>query len=99
MTYAADAIVYHAHALTFRSFCRQHFNYGRGATRFHAARARRSQQGVKLEPLSFYMDLLRYPFVRRAGSKAPGLAVLLLVSQGANALGYFWEHLSRRAVP
>jgi glycosyltransferase involved in cell wall biosynthesis len=95
MTYAADAVVYHAHALTFRAFWRQHFNYGRGATRFHAARARRSQQRVRVEPLSFYLDLLRYPFVRRTGRQAPSLAALLFVSQGANALGYFWEHASR----
>jgi GT2 family glycosyltransferase len=95
MTYAADAIVYHAHALTFRTFWRQHFNYGRGATRFHAARARRSQEGVKLEPVSFYLELLRYPFARRTGWPALSLAVLLLISQGANALGFFWEHASR----
>jgi len=94
MTYAADAIVYHAHALTFRTFWRQHFNYGRGAGQFHAARARRSQQGLKLEPFSFYMELLRCPFAQRTGWQAPSLATLLLVSQGANALGYFWEHAS-----
>ncbi len=99
MTYAADAIVYHAHALTFRTFWRQHFNYGRGATRFHSARARRSRQGVKLEPLSFYVELLRYPFVQRKDRQALSLAALLLASQGANALGFFWGHASRWGVP
>ena len=95
MAYAADAIVPHAHALTFRAFWRQHFDYGRGATRFHAERAQRTQEGVKVEPPSFYMDLLRYPFVQRTGWQALRLAVLSLVSQVANALGYFWEHASR----
>ena len=96
MTYAADAIVYHAHALTFRTFWRQHLNYGRGAARFHAARARRSQQGVKWEPVSFYIDLVLYPFVHRMGWHAPPLAILLLVSQAANTLGYFLEHANGR---
>jgi len=95
MTYAPDAVVYHAHVLTFRTFCRQHFNYGRGATRFRAAYARRSRQSVKLEPFSFYTELLRYPFAQGMGWQAPLLSALLLVSQGANALGYFREYASR----
>jgi GT2 family glycosyltransferase len=41
MTYAPEAIVRHAHALTLPGFCRQHFNYGRGAFRFYQRRARR----------------------------------------------------------
>ena len=40
MTYAPEAVVYHARALTFRSFWRQHFKYGRGAFHFHQVRAR-----------------------------------------------------------
>ena len=31
MIYVPEATIYHAHRLTFRTFCRQHFNYGRGA--------------------------------------------------------------------
>ena len=52
MIYAPDAVVYHAHALTFRTFWRQHFNYGRGAFRFHQARARRTSDRIKIEPKS-----------------------------------------------
>jgi GT2 family glycosyltransferase len=40
MLYAPEAVVYHAHPLTLRTFCRQHFNYGRGAYYYHRARAR-----------------------------------------------------------
>ena len=96
MTYAADAVVYHAHALTFGTFWRQHFNYGRGANRFHTARARRSRKGVRVEPFSFYLELLRYPFKRRTGRQAPLLAALLLISQAANALGFLWEDTTAR---
>ena len=40
MRYTPGAVVYHAHALGFRTFWRQHFKYGRGAARFHSVRAR-----------------------------------------------------------
>ncbi len=39
MIHEPRAIVYHAHALTFRSFWRQHFGYGCGAYLFHRVRA------------------------------------------------------------
>jgi len=63
LLFAPEAVVYHAHDLTLRSFWRQHFNYGRGAYCFHQVRAARSGRSrPKIEPLSFYLDLLRHPF-------------------------------------
>ncbi|MGH8007293.1 MAG: glycosyltransferase [Candidatus Binatia bacterium] len=91
MTYAPEAIVYHAHALTFRAFWRQHFSYGRGAFYFHQAHARRSRGHIRPEPLSFYLDLLRYRSSQMSGRRALSLAMLLGVSQVANAAGFFWE--------
>jgi len=91
MIYARDALVYHAHLLKFRTFWRQHFNYGRGAFYFHRARARRGQERIKVEPLPFYLNLLRYPFSQARGLQALLLAVLLGVSQMANAIGFLWE--------
>ena len=41
LIYAPDVLVYHAPALTGRSFWWQHFYYGRGAFHYHRARARR----------------------------------------------------------
>jgi glycosyltransferase involved in cell wall biosynthesis len=96
MSYAPAAVVYHAHALTLGGYWRQHFNYGCGAAQFHAARAQRSQQGIKLEPPSFYINLLCYPFTQRSGWWAPLQSLLLLTSQVASALGYFWERASRQ---
>ena len=96
MSYAPEAVVYHAHALTLRTYWRQHFNYGLGAARFHAAHARRGQRGIKLEPPAFYINLLCYPFTQRSGWRAPLQALLLLTSQVANAFGYFWERASRQ---
>ena len=93
ITFAPEVIVHHAHELTLRTFCRQHFNYGRGAVYFHQARVRRGLEGVKIEPLSFYLNLLRYPFSQVHSWRAFLLAALLVVSQKANAAGFFWEKI------
>ncbi len=97
MTYAPEALVYHAHVLTFRAFWRQHFRYGRGAFYFHQARAHRARGRIRLEPLSFYLNLLRYPFSQVQGWHALLLAALLVMSQVANATGFFWEWTNRIA--
>ncbi len=91
MMYAPEAIIHHAHALSFDTFWRQHFTYGRGAFQFRQARALRNHEHIKLEPPSFYTNLVRYPFVSSPNLRAVLLAVLLMVSQAANAAGFFWE--------
>jgi glycosyltransferase involved in cell wall biosynthesis len=94
MVYAPEVNVYHAHALTFRTFCRQHFYYGRGAFHFHKARAQRGLGRIKVEPLIFYRNLLRRPFSPVQERRAVLLLTLLLVSQVVNAAGFFWECLT-----
>lgn len=89
MTYAPEVVMYHAHALTLRSFGRQHFNYGRSAFHFHRARARRREAGIKVEPFSFYLNMLHRSLAQ--GWRGLGPAVLLAVSQLANAAGFFYE--------
>jgi GT2 family glycosyltransferase len=90
MTYAPETVVYHAHALTLRAFCRQHFAYGRGAFRYHRKRARRWNRPVKIET-SFYLALLHYPLKVENGRKAPLLIALLLIWFLANGAGFVWE--------
>jgi glycosyltransferase involved in cell wall biosynthesis len=91
MTCASDALVYHAHALTFRTFWRQQFNYGRGAFRLHRLRAQCGGGRRRLEPFSFYLNLLRYPLSQAHGLQALVLAMLVLVSQAAIAWGWLYE--------
>lgn len=91
MTYAPEAIVYHAHALTFGTFWLQHFSYGRGALLFHRTRTRRNEGHIRLEPLLFYLNLLRYPYLRRGGFRGLLLSKLLVVSQLAHTAGFLWE--------
>ncbi|MBN1259042.1 MAG: glycosyltransferase [Anaerolineae bacterium] len=94
LVYAPQAIVYHAHPLSLRSFWRQHLSYGRGAFRFHRARARRNSGQIRND-ISFHAHLPA--LIRR--TRPPGrigrqvhLLSLLAVWQLANAVGYFLEY-------
>ncbi len=95
LNYAPEAIVYHSHNMTFSSFWKQHFNYGRGSFHFHQLRAKRDQKPVRMEPLKFYLDSVRYPFSRSSNHPTSMLILLLTVSQAANALGYFAERVKK----
>ena len=91
MTYAPDAVVHHTHDLTLRTFWQQHFNYGRGARQFRYARSLRHQKPIRLEPPSFYANMLRYAFAHPDSHRPVVLAALLILSQAANAAGFFYE--------
>lgn len=95
MTYAPDAVVHHAHDLTLRAFWRQHFNYGRGARQFRYARSLRHQKPIRLEPPPFYTNMLRYAFAHPGSHRPVVLALLLILSQAANAAGFFYEGTNR----
>jgi GT2 family glycosyltransferase len=97
MVYCDDAIVHHAHALRLGSFCRQHFNYGRGAFHLHRARARRGEQPLRVEPPRFYRRLVGYPLGRDQGTRAVALSALMALSQGVYVGGYLSERIRSRA--
>lgn len=90
--FAADAVVEHRHVLSLRGFVRQHFNYGRGAFLCRTLEAERGAGELHVEPLRFYVDLVRSPYTtaRPSGGRLR-LAGLLCVSQAANAAGFFAE--------
>jgi GT2 family glycosyltransferase len=67
---SAPAIVYHAHSLTLLTFCRQHFNHGRGAPRFRRVRNRRDVRARAVRPVAFYFNLLRHLCLHAAGGRA-----------------------------
>jgi len=99
LRYVPDAVIHHAHALTARGFWRQHFNYGRGAVEFRRARSARGSPSLGVEPLSFYTDMLRFPFAEQCGSRALAHSALIGVSQIANTAGFIWETACRRLRP
>jgi len=50
MIYAPEAIIYHAHRLTFSTYIKQHFNYGRGSYKFYN----------KTKEPGYFKNLLRF---------------------------------------
>ena len=97
MHYAPAMQLNHAHRLTLASFWRQHFNYGRGAFHFHTVRSQRESQPIQVEPLSFYVRLLTYPFSQQQGGRAFSLSGLFFLSQIANVAGFAWEKRRQRS--
>jgi GT2 family glycosyltransferase len=89
--FVEQAEVFHAHHLTWRAFCRQHFNYGRGAFHFHRRRKSTEQDRIRLEPLSFYRNLLLFPFKQLGLRKGLFTALLFGVTQIATGLGFFYQ--------
>lgn len=96
MMFAPEALIYHAHPLTFRTFVRQHFNYGRGAFRFHQARLRRGSGGFK-PALDFHLTILRRPLLLGGSRRLQMLKMVLW--QLANTAGFLWETIDNRARP
>lgn len=95
MIYAPEAVVYHRHHSTPKIFLKQHFAYGRGAWRFHQRRSIRLAASLRLEPLSFYINMMLYPF-SKGNSRCPlFITALLFLSQISNAAGFFWGCLSK----
>jgi GT2 family glycosyltransferase len=82
IAYEPRAMVAHHHRQDVSAFWRQHYGYGRAAVKF-----RERAGGVRVEPPSFYRDLVRAP--------RPGLSALLALTQVANAAGFARESIAR----
>jgi glycosyltransferase involved in cell wall biosynthesis len=94
MEFVSKAIVEHRQKLDFRSYVRQQFRYGRGACQFW--RRRLSEDGAvnRVQPFSFYWDMLTYPFGRVPWLQIIPTVALLLLSQSAGVTGYYLENAS-----
>lgn len=99
MRYIPEAIVWHSHEMGLRGFWRQHFNYGCGAYFYHWTRARLSGERLQVEGPGFYAKLVWFPFTHGMGLLAPVLSTLMVLSQVANALGFFWERQCQAGAP
>ncbi len=98
MIYAPEVLVYHSHSLTFYTFWRQQFNYGRGAYYFRKIRVQRQPDVRGKEPFVFYLQLLIYPFSQVRWRQALLLTTLQLISQVAINAGYVWEWIIQTTV-
>jgi GT2 family glycosyltransferase len=90
LTYAPEAVVYHAHALNLSGLWRQHLGYGRGAWRFHQIRRQRGTGRFRPE-WRFYRSLALTSSARTPYSSAIRITSLMLVAQFANCVGFLYE--------
>ena len=98
MKYVPNAHLLHFHNMGFIVFFKQHFNYGMGARLFHLERIKRNQPIPNIEPLSFYFDMLAFPFGKVNLFHAAILSLLIGTTQFAHTLGYFWQRFVARAI-
>jgi Predicted glycosyltransferases len=88
--YSEEVVVFHGHRLSIGSLQRQHFQYGRGALPYWRKAARMQDVRLKVEPVSFYIGMVRHPFARKQKGSAL-VAALVVLSQVANAAGFAVE--------
>ena len=91
LRHVSGAIVTHAHFLSLSSFLRQHFHYGQGGFTYDWLRAQQDSDRLRLQPLSFYTHLFRFPWRTEHGWNAWAAATLLVLSQVANAVGFVYQ--------
>ena len=99
MVFAPEVVVFHAHPLTLGGLWRQHYEFGRGAFRFHRKHEAQGGQGLRPD-LRFYRRLLWHPFEAQPFPASIALFACILWAEVANASGYWREWLaSARSQP
>ena len=91
MIYLPEAIVYHSHELTLTKFLRQHFNYGRSIFYLQKTRVNRQSGSIKFESITFYLNLLSYPFRKLKSQQKIFIFGLFILSQASTTMGLIWE--------
>lgn len=100
IVYTPGARVVHVKPMNAAAFCRQHFQYGRGAELFSRRRAERGS-GRFLVETRFHLDVgnwLWFPLRSVPGRQVVPVAALLVLWQVTNLAGFVWAVLQRRAL-
>jgi glycosyltransferase involved in cell wall biosynthesis len=84
----------HTHSLTFISYLRLHFKYGRAAHTYRKAVDMKRIANLKGGGRGFYLHLLIYPLKRKA-QRPLVQSLLLAISQACTIGGYLYERLVR----
>lgn len=94
LRYVPEAKIQHAHKLSAKEFCRQHFHYGRGAWKFHALRRQRRSGSLRSD-MKFHANIrnLFESFKEVPLTQIPHLIGGLMLWQISNAMGFFWQAL------
>lgn len=95
LRYEPEALVDHFHAMSLKSFLRQHWNYGRGARILHKQLDKRSSPTPKVEPFRFYRELVLWP-LRRHGVSGLRQSFLMGMTQVSMVAGYGYDIIAER---
>lgn len=87
LRHVPEAVVHHAHDLTFLSFLRQHYHYGRGILAFRQMRRARTHGPLVPEPSGFYLGLVTSPLKSSAQGRSLRAALLIALAQLATVAG------------
>lgn len=93
ITYTPNALIYHANNLTFRSFCRQHFEYGRGAFKFHTLREKRGHPPFQPD-YQFHWRIFKQALISSSFIQKMGMIFLIGIFEVANLIGFMHERRS-----
>jgi len=94
LVFAAEATVQHRHTLGLGDFLKVNYRYGRGACLLRDRSRSRGGEQPRLEPASFYLDLILSPLVSGHSERPLQDVLLMTMSQLATAAGYL-----RQGVP
>lgn len=87
MLYKADAVVNHFHNLSFRSFLKQHYNYGKGAFHLHQILKAQNSWFPPQPKNHFHLRLLKFILLSTDGNRFLQV-VLTVLSQVSMVAGY-----------
>ncbi len=93
IVFCEEIVLSHDHLLDFRSFCSQHFNYGRGAFQYHSLRHRRGTGSIGRD-MRFHVRLLSLvgdPLMKLDRPMAARVCSLLAVWQIVNLFGFLYQ--------
>jgi GT2 family glycosyltransferase len=96
--YVPGAVVHHNRPMNAAAFCRQHFQYGRGAEQFSRRRAERGS-GHFLVEARFHLDVrnwLWFPLTSVPPRRMAPVAALLGLWQISNLAGFAWAAVARK---
>jgi len=86
-----EAVVVHEHGMNWKRYCRQHWNYGRGALQMRKLLDADGKQYVGAEPWWFYWWILRWPWKGQEWWESATLSGLIGLSQAMTVAGVLSE--------
>jgi GT2 family glycosyltransferase len=86
--FVPDAVIYHTHNLTLRSFLKLHCYYGGGSYEFRRGVKKKGLQSVRLSPFRWYVNLVLSGIRKKDGESGFMYTLLLIASQISSFIGF-----------